>query len=53
MVTARQVWTFPSALFGAKSAFWGVGPGGLLLTQSCPEELLFSCQVVSDSFATP
>ena len=24
-----------------------------LLTQSCPEELLFSCQVVSDSFAAP
>ena len=24
----------PSALFGAKSAFWGVGPGGLLTSDS-------------------
>ena len=44
---------FPLCSAWRQVSFLGAGPGGLLLTQSCPEALLFSRQVVSNSFATP
>ena len=44
---------FPLCSAWRQVSFLGGGPGGLLLTQSCPGALLFSRQVVSNSFAAP